>query len=154
MTEKSTSRTPPLCPSTRPEMEGSVVFGVVGGTGAQPRVAYLLDPQPVTSEILALSEPVEPTEVFRFASSCAGDACKHFDGSNCRLVTKMVRLLPIAVKKLPSCRLRPNCRWWKQEGRAACLRCPQIVSETYQPSEQLRLVADSAVDLLDKRIER
>jgi hypothetical protein len=142
MTEKSNSRAPLLCPSTRPEMEGSAVFGVVGGTGTQPRVAYLLDLQPVTAEILALAQPAEPTEVFRFASPCAGGACKHFDGSNCRLATRIVQMLPRVVERLPPCHIRPNCRWWQQEGKAACARCPQIVSEVYGPSELLHQVAD------------
>lgn len=134
----------PLCPSTQPEMEGSVVFGVVGGTLEEPRIAHLVEPQPVTDELLALSAPVAPTEVFRFAAPCAGSACQHFDGSNCRLAKKIVQLLPKVMTGLPPCRLRPDCRWWQQEGKAACMRCPQIVTETYHPSEQLQQAANPA----------
>lgn len=131
-----------LCPSnTRPEREGSVVFGVVGGTVEAPRVAYLKEPQPVTDEILALSGPVTPTEVFRFAAPCSQSRCQHFDGTDCRLVKRIVGMLPTVVDALPACQLRPNCRWWQQEGKAACLRCPQIVTKTYNPSEKLRQVA-------------
>jgi hypothetical protein len=55
----------PLCPSTtHPEQEGSVVFGVVGGTVESPRLAYLREPQPVTDELLAVSGSVTPTEFF------------------------------------------------------------------------------------------
>lgn len=136
---------PPLCPSAKPEMEGSVVFGVVGGTVEKPRLAHLVEPQPVSDELLAFSEPVAPTEIFRFAASCGGSACQHFDGSNCQLATKIVQLLPEVVAELPQCRLRPNCRWWQQEGKSACMRCPQIVTETYHPSEQLRQAAEPAV---------
>jgi len=32
---------PPLCPSAQPQMEGSTIIGVVGGTPEQPRLAYL-----------------------------------------------------------------------------------------------------------------
>ncbi len=142
MTEMSPSHTLPLCPSTQPEVEGGVVFGVVSGTGEQPHVAYLTNPQPITPEILALSQPVKPTEVFRFAAPCAGNACKHFDGSHCRLVTRIVQMLPKVVEVLPPCRLRPSCRWWQQEGKQACTRCPQIVTEMYHPSEQLHQAAD------------
>jgi hypothetical protein len=137
----------PLCPSAKPEMAGSVVFGVVGGTVEEPRLAHLAEPQPVTDELLALSGPVTPTEIFRFAAPCAGNACQHFDGSNCRLATKIVQLLPEVEEELPLCRLRPNCRWWQQEGKLACMRCSQIVSETYHPSEQLRQAAEPAVSL-------
>jgi len=123
-------------------MQGSVVLGVVGGTAEEPRLAYLKEPQPVTEDLLALSAPVKPTEVFRFAAPCAGGGCLHFDGTSCRLATKTVQLLPAAVNRLPRCRLRPRCRWWRQEGRDACLRCPVVVTENYLPSEQQRQAAD------------
>src|SRR5512135_146392 len=133
---------PPLCPSARPEMEGSVVFGVIGGTAERPRLAYLSEPRPVTDEVLALSGPVAPTEIFRIGAPCAGHACHHFAGSHCRLATRVVQLLPLVVDGLPPCRLRPDCRWWQQEGQAACLRCPQIVTDMHSPSELIRWVAD------------
>jgi len=133
---------PPLCPSARPEMEGSVLFGVVGGTAEEPRLAYLTEPHPVTDELLALSGPVTPTEVFRFAAPCAENACQHFDGSTCRLAARTARLLPPVVEVLPPCRLRPTCRWWRQEGRAACVRCPQIVTDNYHPSADIERAAD------------
>jgi len=134
----------PLCPSAQPEMAGCMVFGVVGGTVEEPRVGYLEEPQPVTPELLSLSGPVKPTEVFRFAAPCAGTACQHFDGTHCRLVARIVERTPTAVEILSACRLRPSCRWWLQEGSAACLRCPIIVTENYQPSSGLRRAADPA----------
>jgi hypothetical protein len=142
MKHNTATNVPPLCPSAQPETEGSVVFGVVGGTVEEPHLAHFVEPQAVNDELLALANPVTPTEVFRFAAPCAGSACQHFDGSNCRLATKIVQLLSKVVEELPPCRLRPNCRWWQQEGKAACMRCPQIVTETYHPSEQLRQAAD------------
>ena len=120
---------------------GSVVLGVVTGTAEVPRVGYLTQPQPVTDELLALADPVKPTEVFRFAAPCAGRGCKHFDGSDCRLVARTVQLLPNVVDVLPPCRIRPSCRWWQQEGKEACMRCPQVVTEIYQPTEQQCQVA-------------
>jgi len=133
-----------LCPSARPEMAGAVLHGIVGGTVAAPRVGYLVEPQPVTDALLALANPVSPTEVFRFAAPCAGSACVHFDGANCRLATRVVELLPSVVDSLPPCRIRPQCRWWQQEGRAACLRCPGVVSETCNASPLINLVAAPA----------
>jgi len=90
---------PPCCPSAQPEMAGSVVLGVVGGTVDEPRVAYLAEPPPVTDELLALSGPVKPTEIFRFAAPCTGNACQHFDGSNCRLATRIPRVVQRANLK-------------------------------------------------------
>jgi hypothetical protein len=37
----------------------------------------------------AFSEPVKPTKVFRFAAPCAGRACRHFDGAECRLTKRV-----------------------------------------------------------------
>lgn len=133
---------PPLCPSARPEMAGGVIFGVVVGTLEAPRVGYLEAPQPVSDELLALAAPAKPAEVFRIAAPCAEHACQHFDGERCRLAQRIVRVVPAVVELLPACRLRPGCRWWQQEGKAACLRCPQIVTEEPRPSEQLRQAAD------------
>jgi hypothetical protein len=123
-------------------MEGSLVFGVVDTRGDVPRVGYLAEALPVTDEILALAGTVAPGQIFRFGAPCAGSACRHFDGNDCRLATRVVELLPAIVDALPPCRLRPGCRWWQQEGKAACLRCPQIVTVVLDPSETLRRTAD------------
>jgi hypothetical protein len=97
---------PLQCPSAQPTMAGSVVLGVVDGTVSSPRLRYLVEPQPVTEELLALSAPVAPTEVFRFAAPCATSACQRF-----------------------------------AEGRAACLRCPQVVTQVHHPSPDLYTAA-------------
>lgn len=131
-----------LCPSAQPEMRDSVVFGVIGGTVEEPCTSYLLHPQPLY-KVSKLSKPVEPTEVFRIAASCAEHNCKHFDGSKCSLVQKIVKLDP-AVDSLPPCPIRIDCKWWQQEGKEACLRCPFIVTTNYQPTEELRQAAKPA----------
>lgn len=135
----------PLCPSAQPTWDGSVAFGVVGGTATEPRVGYLTGTLPVTEELLAATAPVKPTEVVRFAAPCAGTACAHFDGEDCRLVTKIVQLLPAVIERLPRCHIRSRCRWWLQEGGAACRRCPGVVTESYNAPESLRRAADPAV---------
>lgn len=130
-----------LCPSAQPEMAGGVVFGVVGGTVEAPRVGYLEKPVPVTEEVLRSSGQVKPTEVFRLAARCAGHSCQHFDGVNCGLATRVVKLFGEVVTDLPPCTIRPNCRWWRQEGKAACLRCPQVVTESYNATDLQQRVA-------------
>ncbi len=142
MAENSAAAEPwPLCPSARPEMDGAVIFGVVGGTPAAPRLAYLTAPVPVTPDILAAAHPATPAEVYRAAAPCAAAACRHFDGSACQLAQRTVRLLPMVVTALPPCRIRASCRWWKQEGRAACLRCPQVVTDDFAPTDLQREAA-------------
>lgn len=131
-----------LCPSAQPEMQGSVIFGVIGGSVERPQVGYLAAPRPVADEPLIAELPVHPTEVFRIAAPCAGTACQHFDGANCHLATRTVQLLPVAASSAPPCAIRGDCRWWRQEGKEACLRCPQIVTRMYQPTDAVRLAAD------------
>jgi hypothetical protein len=119
-------------------MEGAVIIGVVEGTAQQPRLAHLVRPLPVTDEVLALVAPVSPLAVFRTAAPCATSACLHFAAGRCRLAARIVDELPDAVDGLPVCRIRPDCRWWRQEGKAACLRCPAIATEVANPTDQLR----------------
>jgi len=130
-----------LCPSAQPEMTGSVAFGVVGGTAEQPRVSWIEKPVPVTADILALTGEVPPTQVLRIAAPCQENACCHFDGTDCNLATKLVQLMPAVTQSLPPCRIRPDCRWFIQEGRAACAVCPQIVTYSVNPSEELATAA-------------
>jgi hypothetical protein len=131
-----------MCPSAPPEMEGSRVLGVVGGTPKAPEVAYLNEFLPVSSLLLSLPAQVKPTQVLRFAAPCQETACCHFDGSKCNLVTRIVNTLPSVVDSLPACLIRPTCRWYTQEGREACRRCPQIVTYVDEPDERLRFAAE------------
>lgn len=130
-----------VCPSAQPQMRDSVIFGVIGGNAASPQVAYLDRTLPVTNETLSLAAPVQPTEVFRFSAPCAAGFCQHFHNGTCRLIARTVQLMPEVVAKLPPCRIRASCRWWRQEGSAACKRCPQVVTESYFGTEAQRAAA-------------
>jgi hypothetical protein len=134
--EAKTSQ-PVLCPSAQPEIPGSVAFGVISGTAEDPQVTWIERPVPVTQELLALTGSVPPTQVLRFAAACQEKACSHFDGKDCRLARRLVQLVPAVVESLPPCRIRPDCRWFRQEGGAACRRCPQIVTYCVNPSDAL-----------------
>ena len=123
-------------------MAGAVAFGVVGGTGDAPRVQWIEQPVPLTDDLLALTGPVPPAQVLRIAAPCQEQACCHFDGTACRLAVKLVQLMPAVVDTLPPCRIRPDCRWFVQEGRAACSRCPQIVTYSVSPTPELSLAAN------------
>lgn len=129
-----------LCPSSRPDAPDSVVFGIIGGTVSDPRTAYLKEPQPVTEELIAKAAPVTPTEIFRTASACAESKCLHFDGKDCQLAMGIVEKLSVVAENLPPCAIRRDCRWWQQEGKAACMRCPQVITDNYNAPENIREV--------------
>lgn len=136
--ENKMAPAPPLmCPSAQPEMEGSVVLGVLETTSTGQRLAWLEQPQPVTPELLARTGEVDPRHIFRFAARCEENRCVHFNGQDCRLAKRIVQILPVAVDALPPCRLRPTCRWYQQEGRAACLRCPEVVTHLENPTAEM-----------------
>ncbi|QSJ19980.1 nitrogen fixation protein [Nostoc sp. UHCC 0702] len=124
-----------LCPSARAESVDSVVFGIISGTVAEPRIAYLKQPLPITDELIAKASPITPAEIFRMAAPCATKACLHFDGQDCRLAKQIADKLPAVAEELPPCSIRRDCRWWNQEGKAACMRCPQVITDNYNPSE-------------------
>lgn len=126
-----------LCPSALGHPGASVLIGVVGGTPEAPRVTPTEVALEVTPELLELAAPVSPSEVFRFASKCQGCACPHFSNDACQLAVRSVEILSEVTDKLPHCAIRPQCRWFRQEGPAICRRCPQIVTDQYRPSEEM-----------------
>ncbi len=130
-----------LCPSAQPGMDNCRVLGVVQQDGPRPMLLYLNKPLPATDDVLAMAAPLKPTEVFRLSATCAEHQCPHFDGADCRLATRVARLLPPAVDALPPCIIRKDCRWYSQEGGTACLRCPEITTVTYDLSPETREVS-------------
>jgi hypothetical protein len=130
-----------LCPSAQPGMDNCVVLGVVQQDGPSPMLVYLNQPVPATPEILAMAAPLKPTEVYRLAATCAEGLCPHFDGTDCQLATRVVQILPAVVDALPPCIIRKNCRWYSQEGGAACKRCPEVTTVSYDLSAQTREVS-------------
>ncbi len=130
-----------LCPSAQPGMDGCRILGVVQSDGPTPVLQYLSEILPATPEVLAMAAPLKATEVFRLAATCAEHKCPHFDGTDCQLATRVVQILPVVVDTLPPCIIRKDCRWYSQEGSAACRRCPEVTTVTYDVSPQVRAVS-------------
>jgi hypothetical protein len=131
-----------LCPSVTEIGPNAEVFGVLTGSATEGfRIGYLTEALPATVELLAAAAPAKPTEVFRAASPCMERRCKHFDGRDCGLAARVASMLDPAVGTLPRCAIRPRCRWFRQEGRAACLRCPQVATEQRNPNDLQNAVA-------------
>jgi len=115
-------------------MDNCRVLGVVQQDGPAPRLVYLNEILPATPDVLAMSAPLKPTEVFRLSATCAEHKCPHFDGADCQLATRIVNILPAVVDTLPPCTIRKDCRWFSQEGGAACKRCPEVTTVNYDLS--------------------
>jgi hypothetical protein len=123
----------PLCPSGAAEQPGAVVFGIVGA-GEAGAVGYLDRVKPVDAEVLALAAPLPPASLYRVAVPCAVGACGHWEDGACQIAARMIRHLDPADEALPPCAIRPACRWWRQEGPAACRRCPEVTTTPLAPS--------------------
>ena len=121
---------------------GQQDLGCGGRHPRTPGLAYLNESVPVTDDLLARTAPLKPTEVFRFAAHCEEKACRHFDGSRCQLATHIVQILRAVTEAIPACVIRPTCRWYQQEGKAACQRCPQVVTLTFEPSDESQRAAE------------
>jgi len=117
-----------MCPSAQPDMEGARIIGVLSGEPDAPQVAYLERGVEVDLSVTDQLGELAPSEVFRFAAKCETSRCCHFDGSRCALAGRIVNQLPEVVDLLPRCQIRPTCRWFAEQGGAACRRCPQIVT--------------------------
>lgn len=135
------ARQPLKCPSAQPGMGDVQILGVISRDADAPQLAYLDQPMAPTPELLSLAAPLGVDQVFRLSARCEEKKCMHFDGHDCQLAVRIAKMLPEVVDHLPACNIRPDCRWFKQEGRAACARCPQIVTATAEADERWQQVA-------------
>ncbi|WP_335935066.1 hypothetical protein [Streptomyces sp. PTD5-9] len=132
-----------LCPSA-PAQPESVLIGVVSGSVDDTRIIPTERAMPVTPELIDMTGPVAPTEVFRFAATCRTNGCIHFKNAACQIAVRSAALLDEVVTELPKCPIRTQCRWFHQEGGDLCRRCPQIVTRQFAPSaEMLHIVNET-----------
>lgn len=116
------------CPSAQPDMEGARIIGVITGTAKNPQIAYLVPGVTIDAGVTSPIGGLEPTQIFRYAAKCEKSRCSHFDGARCSLAGRIVAQLPEVVDALPPCQVRSTCRWYAEQGGAACRRCPQVVT--------------------------
>jgi hypothetical protein len=147
-----------MCPSAQPDMANAVVIGVIDSdadmVGDRALIAYVDEHVEVTRELLAITGNVAPTKVFRFAATCEESSCGHFVDDRCSLVERVVANLPSVVSFLPRCSIRSTCRWYGQQGRQACFRCPQVVTEQAEPTSVQSLVATPPTPKLDNENDK
>jgi hypothetical protein len=132
-----------MCPSAQLDMEGVRIIGVISGTPDAPQIAYLERGVEIDLSSTHQLGELAPSEVFRFAAKCEMSRCCHFDGERCSLAGRIVKQLPQVVDLLPRCQIRPTCRWFAEQGGAACRRCPQIVTMIPRGDDALNRVASS-----------
>jgi hypothetical protein len=129
------------CPCAQPDMARARIFGLIGGTAAAPRIAYLKKDAIVGASVLKNFGGMDASKVYRFAATCEKHRCVHYDGAHCGLAEQVVAEMPAVVDELPACQIRPTCLWHAEQGDDACRRCPQVVTMVPPERERLRRVA-------------
>jgi hypothetical protein len=121
------------CPSASCE-PGATLLGLIDENG---RVGYLTPAITIDHEFV---EKVErgrsPRKRFRFAGPCVEEKCVQWTGSRCGVIDTVFeaveRLDPepaLEKDSLPHCAIRSSCRWFAQEGEAACAACPFVITD-------------------------
>lgn len=121
-----------LCPSSACH-EGAVLIAMLGEDG---RLGYVRPTMPVDEQFIeACTGHGDPESRFRFADTCAQEACEHWSGRHCSLIGRLAGARPEAgpdqADGLPRCGIRAECRWFAQDGPRACGVCPLVV---YRPT--------------------
>ncbi|WP_375444061.1 hypothetical protein [uncultured Fibrella sp.] len=120
----------PLCPSA-PLYEGSQLLGLVKPDGG---ISLLAEPIAVTPDFVEAATAAGPAEErFRFVNKCVEKGCAKWGAGGCSVVAGALKRIQAAQEAiLPSCGIRPSCRWFMQEGAAACHVCPQVTYLNYE----------------------
>jgi hypothetical protein len=116
------------CPSSTCT-PGNLLLGIVRPNG---HVAALRNPIPIDKAFVdKASEVRRAAEMrFRFAGPCVTTACQHWTGARCEVSDAVTRTVT-ATSEQPfeptPCAIRSSCRWWSQNGAAACRACSFVV---------------------------
>lgn len=129
------------CPSAQPDMQEARAFGVLSGTAEAPRIAYLKAEAVIPAAELPETPGLQAIEVFRLTARCEEGRCAQYADGRCSLGQRVVDGLDPVVDTLPSCTLRDTCRWHAEQGKPACLRCPQVVTLVPRNGDRLSRAA-------------
>ena len=129
--EKNQNKT---CPSSLGQV-GSNLLGVVNPSGT---IGFFSDPVEVTPEFLEDAGDIDSIERrFRFSNKCVQSGCKQWTGKECGVIKAVLALDSIpANNDLPDCSIRKTCRWFSQEGAAACNGCRYVVTNVSEQVEE------------------
>lgn len=118
-----------LCPSHSCKT-GTIMLGIVMRDG---RVAFSSDQLVVTDEFVKIaSEGRAPEKRFRFAGPCVKTGCGQWKEGRCGVIDSVMKYAASDYNEaeLPACSIRPQCRWFGQNGAQACSVCPDVITDT------------------------
>jgi hypothetical protein len=122
-----------LCPSSTCR-EGSILLGVVQ---QNQTITMLNIPLRVDATFVKkLEVQGAPEKKFRFTNKCIKSGCRQWDGSSCGALNFLAasnKHLEEDINLKP-CIIRESCRWFHQEGKAACTICTFVVTNYMEES--------------------
>jgi hypothetical protein len=126
-----------LCPSARMK-EGAVLLGIVQADG---RIAFAAHRLEVNQDFVQSALQGRPAEKrFRFSDVCVQSGCRQWTGERCGVVDQILAAAPADQLSLemPECSIRPQCRWYNQNGWQACRVCPLVVTDCIEEGEPVQ----------------
>jgi hypothetical protein len=119
-----------MCPST-PAANATVFLGMITPAG---RVAYVTPAVPAEVALATAGDSTAPVESrYRLAGPCVTSSCGFWTGEHCglgaRLAASYAELAAPAGAELPKCAIRRTCRWFAEQGPAACPACSHVVTD-------------------------
>lgn len=118
------------CPSAECS-SGNWLFGLVRGDGT---VGRLTPPVKIDKEFVDIANlGRDPQKRFRFVGDCVEKRCEHWNEKKCQIAKQIVTAIESDVAQEPirepqKCSFRPECRWFSQEGWAACGVCLHVIT--------------------------
>jgi hypothetical protein len=129
------------CPSAQPGMENARPIGVIAGSATETRIAFFKKETLDQFDWRSRFADAEATRLLRFGATCDESRCAHFSSGRCSLGKRVNDQLAAVVDDLPPCLLRSTCRWFSEQGRSVCLRCPQVITKIPRAEDALNAVA-------------
>jgi hypothetical protein len=121
-----------ICPSGRCQA-GSALLGILGPGGSVIFTPGL----PALDEVQAAQFAQKGgSSSFRFSESCQDSRCLNWQNERCEVASAAVIRNDDLPTNLPACGIRARCRWFAQEGRAACGACPMVMRQTRSDAER------------------
>jgi hypothetical protein len=120
-----------MCPST-PAANATVFLGMITPAG---RVAYVTPAVPSATVLQTLDDTAGTLESrYRFAGRCVTGSCGFWTGDHCGLGAKLAasyqEVAGAAPAELPRCAIRRTCRWFAEQGAAACSPCSYVTTDS------------------------
>jgi hypothetical protein len=128
-----------LCPSSGCK-PGRILLGIIDASG---RVRFMPEARAIdTTFVRAAREGRPPEQRFRFSSPCVTSGCDKWDGAQCGVARTLTEQSPqpavARTDALPSCAIRPHCRWHGQHGDDICFVCEWVVTSRGGPPSPLQ----------------